>query len=274
MEISLAVARLWVCQFFLYSVIAETDLDFLNMKELRHKILNFIQDQKSTSNDQFNALACLFTKHLEENNTRRQRRQIEKVKWTENEQLGSFLVDIIYEFDIRQLIIFLEPTISKFKIIKDTALSNTYIINLVKKQELVKEIKNYLWPIGVQIQVVFNIIQQPKYTGKSTGCIVMSHFDDESQFEFHPNDVWFFTSSFKTDQLKPRLDSRVYLYDLKSYGLINLSEIYKMAPHLPLKSNDLGFWTLDEGFFLSDEFIWVRRKNLSGLVLEVASEHV
>jgi hypothetical protein len=148
------------------------------------------------------------------------------------------------------------------------------LIVIVKKQQLVKEIKKSLWPIGVQIQVIFNIMQQPKHAGKSTGWIVMSHFNNESQFEFHPNDVWFFKSSFKTGQLKPRLDSRVYVYDLKSYGVINLSEIYKVAPNLKLKSNDLGFWTMDKGFTLTDDFIWDRRKNLSGLVLEIASDNV
>jgi hypothetical protein len=102
----------------------------------------------------------------------------------------------------------------------------------------------------------------------------MSHFDNVSQLVFHPNYVWFLESSFKTIQLMPQLDSRVYVYDLKSYGLINLFEIYKVAPYLPLKLNDLGFWTMDQGFALNDEFIWDRRKNLSGLVLKVVSEHV
>jgi hypothetical protein len=115
MEVTLAAIRLWVCLFFLHSGIAETELNFLNVKELKTKILNFVQDENSTSIDQFKALASVFTKHLLEENKKRHRRQVEKVKLTKYDPSGSFLVDLVHEFDMRQLIIFLEPTICKLK---------------------------------------------------------------------------------------------------------------------------------------------------------------
>jgi hypothetical protein len=146
---------------------------------------------------------------------------------------------------------------------------------------MIKIIKSSLFPNGVQIQVLFNITNIPlDDPGKHTGFILLSSEIMDFKIEFQSNQVWFLKASLMKfqNQLKLRLDSRVYTFTSlvdNNSGLIYLSEIYKISANSPMISNFLATWKLHLGLLIiNDQFIWERRKNLTGLVLETATESV
>jgi hypothetical protein len=121
--------------------------------------------------------------------------------------------------------------------------------------------------------VLFNMTKLvPAKSEKHTGYIslMLNMAEHYNMIEIDACGIWFFKAPMKLMNL--RLDSRVYLYTLAGPG--NISEIYKVAPSLPVISNQLGTWSFNDSFNLTGKFIWERRKTLTGLILQIATENV
>ena len=92
--------------------------------------------------------------------------------------------------------------------------------------------------------------------------------------QFSENNIWYLPKDLEDriplDVL--RLTSKVYLYRPSSEldGAIDLWDLYSIKNHTRLKR--LGTWTLEEGFGYKHVYIWDRRTNLAGVLLDTVVE--
>ncbi len=68
--------------------------------------------------------------------------------------------------------------------------------------------------------------------------------------------------------------SSFYTFRVKKSHDFELQEVYKVTQQQPLRVNNVGSWSLNDGLQLTDVVKWERRKDLGGLEFAAASEHV
>ncbi len=94
--------------------------------------------------------------------------------------------------------------------------------------------------------------------------------DDSEMFN---KDVVWLTQSAKFDEseapLSLRLNSNFVVATAKQKGHFQLEELYRVKGHL--FRTELGTWSADSGLVVQIPFVWKRRGDLQGTVLETAS---
>jgi hypothetical protein len=128
--------------------------------------------------------------------------------------------------------------------------------------------------MGVSMGVSYNITRLPLNPVKHTGYIVLSDMESLTTIDFHNEAVWLIKAPSESPLWNVQLNSRVYMFTEAGLDMLKFTEIYQVADHLPVITNDLGTWKLNQGISMVDQFIWERRRNLTGLVLELTTGDV
>lgn len=184
----------------------------------------------------------------------------------------QFILDLMNEFVLKHLVIITD--------------------NVIAKESEIKKLSKILWIEGKLIQVVIATTHNnqssklPLLPSKGDGFFMLLD-DFELYLEvlsgkgyFNTDSIWFIKLKDTQDpresmsKMKLKLDSLIYLFAPLSEDAIKIEEIYKVGKNIPITVSPLGIWDYIEGFSLSNQPIWERRKNLSGLMLDATSDNV
>ncbi len=80
--------------------------------------------------------------------------------------------------------------------------------------------------------------------------------------------------SFQNHKIALSIKSQFYTANNCNDSFTVLSEVYQVAPHLPIKSQQFGYWSQETGLKLEQTNIWERRKDLRGVAISTVSKSV